>query len=207
MDCRLGSMAVLAIFLSGCVEISHLLHPEPSSSSVYNVGHWQDSGVNGDDNADDSANDNADDSANDNDGDANEDGEDADSPIFGGIGGIPPTAGLKPVITTDSGLKYIDFQDGQGDHPLPTSLVTVSYTGWLTDGSEFDSADAAQFYLNQVIGGWTEGVGSMQLGGRRRLMIPPELGYGEAGSPPSVPGSATLIFDVELMSITPAATP
>ena len=191
MDCRLGSMAVLAIFLSGCVEISHLLGPEPSSSSVYNVGHWQDSGVNADDNADDSANDN--------DGDANEDGEDADSPIFGGIGGIPPTAGLKPVITTDSGLKYIDFLDGQGDYPLPTSLVTVDYTGWLTDGSEFDSADTVQFYLNQVIDGWTEGVGSMLLGGRRRLMIPPELGYGEAGSPPSVPGNATLIFDVELL--------
>ena len=215
MACRAGSIIIVAVCVAGCIEMSYLLGPGPPSPSAINFGQRQGSGINGNDDTDydvddngdstgDSSSDNAVDDSEDDAGDDTEDdvddgSEDADSPILGGIGDIPPTAGLKPVITTDSGLKYIDFLDGQGDQPLLTSLVTVSYTGWLTDGAEFDSGDAVQFYLQQVIDGWTEGVGSMRVGGRRRLMIPPELGYGEAGSPPNIPGNATLVFDVELL--------
>jgi peptidylprolyl isomerase len=123
--------------------------------------------------------------------------DEPDSPIFGGFGDVPAITG-EP-ITTDSGLTYIDVEVGQGPLPELTSRVTVNYTGWLTDGTEFDGNEATQFGLNQVIPGWTEGVGSMRVGGSRRLLVPPELGYGDAGAPPSIPGGATLIFDVDLL--------
>ncbi len=81
----------------------------------------------------------------------------------------------------------------------------MNYTGWLTNGTKFDaSADHGgplSFPLNRVIAGWTEGVGSMKVGGKRRLIVPANLGYGAAGYPPTIPGGATLIFDVELVSI------
>jgi FKBP-type peptidyl-prolyl cis-trans isomerase FkpA len=81
--------------------------------------------------------------------------------------------------------------------------VTVHYTGWLTDGSEFDSSagdDPVTFPLSGVIEGWTEGVGSMNEGGQRRLIIPAALAYGEQGRP-GIPGGATLIFDVDLLTV------
>ena len=129
---------------------------------------------------------------------ANSNGFDPESPIFGGIGGIPPLEGVEPV-TTESGLTYIDVDAGLGEQPEPTARVTVNYTGWLTDGTEFDQGSPIQFALTEVIAGWTEGVGSMRVGGLRRLLIPPDLGYGEAGSPPNIPPNATLVFDVELL--------
>ena len=107
---------------------------------------------------------------------------------------------------TDSGLKYSDIVVGDGDQPAgPTSQVTVHYTGWLVDGTKFDSSvdrgTPATFPLNRVIAGWTEGVGSMRIGGKRKLVIPYQLAYGEAGRGPVIPPKAMLIFDVELLEI------
>jgi len=106
---------------------------------------------------------------------------------------------------TDSGLMYADYRVGEGESPTPTDRVEVHYTGWLTDGTKFDSSvdrgEPAKFPLNGVIKGWTEGVGSMKVGGKRRLVIPPDLGYGDRGSPPRIPGGSYLVFDVELISI------
>lgn len=114
--------------------------------------------------------------------------------------------GITPV-TTPSGLKYWDLKVGDGPSPQPTSSVTVHYTGWLTDGTMFQSSvqqgQPITMPLNQFVQGWKEGVGSMKVGGKRRLEIPYELAYGEGGKPPTIPPKANLIFEVELISIKP----
>ncbi|MBL8860716.1 MAG: FKBP-type peptidyl-prolyl cis-trans isomerase [Planctomycetes bacterium] len=108
--------------------------------------------------------------------------------------------------TTASGLRYTDLKPGTGPVPKsPRSQVKVHYSGWLLDGTKFDSSldrnDPATFPLNGVISGWTEGVGSMQVGAKRKLVIPYDLAYGERGRPPTIPARATLVFDVELLQI------
>lgn len=112
---------------------------------------------------------------------------------------------------TESGLEYIEIEPGTGPRAQPGDQVTVHYTGTLEDGTEFDSSiggDPLPFVLGEgrVIPGWDEGIALMNVGGKARLIIPPELGYGEQGFGP-IPGGATLYFDVELISAEPAPTP
>ncbi len=109
-----------------------------------------------------------------------------------------------------SGLKYIDMKVGKGDMPKQGQKITVNYTGKLTDGTPFDSNVDPQFKhvepfsttigVGQVIKGWDEGMISMKVGGKRRLIVPPDLGYGDQGSG-KIPPGATLIFDVELLKV------
>jgi peptidylprolyl isomerase len=109
--------------------------------------------------------------------------------------------------TTASGLKYVDYEVGTGASPTAGQKVSVHYTGTLTDGSKFDSSvDRGQPFeftigVGQVIKGWDEGVMSMKVGGKRKLIIPPDLGYGAAGAGGVIPPNATLLFDVELLGV------
>jgi peptidylprolyl isomerase len=112
------------------------------------------------------------------------------------------------VVTTDSGLQYVELEQGTGDvSPQRGQRVTVHYTGTLEDGSKFDSSrDRNQpftfkFGIGQVIKGWDEALSTMKVGDRRKLIIPPELGYGARGAGGVIPPNATLIFDVELLDI------
>jgi FKBP-type peptidyl-prolyl cis-trans isomerase len=108
---------------------------------------------------------------------------------------------------TPSGLQYQDVVTGTGPEARPGQVAVVHYTGWLTDGTKFDSSrdrgEPFSFPIGQgqVIAGWDQGVAGMKVGGRRKLLIPAELGYGEMGSPPVIPPSATLVFDVELLKL------
>jgi peptidylprolyl isomerase len=114
-------------------------------------------------------------------------------------------------VTTSSGLRIIDVKVGSGPVPHAGQTVTVNYTGWLfvdgKKGKKFDSSlDRAQpfsFTLGQgqVIKGWDEGVATMHVGGKRTLIIPPDLGYGASGAGADIPPGATLMFDVDLLGV------
>lgn len=132
--------------------------------------------------------------------------------LVAGCGGkeSPVTQEGTPV-TLPSGLVYVDLKVGSGDPIRPGQIAVVHYTGWLDDGGkpgrQFDSSYSRNrpfdFRLGarQVIQGWDEGVAGMRVGGKRRLTIPPQLGYGERGADNVIPPNATLIFDVELLEI------
>lgn len=110
-----------------------------------------------------------------------------------------------------SGLKIEDLKVGTGDTAVAGKMVTVNYTGTLTNGTVFDSSVDPKFQhvepfvfplgAHKVIQGWDEGVAGMKVGGKRKLTIPPALGYGPAGAPPAIPGNATLIFEIELLKV------
>lgn len=110
-------------------------------------------------------------------------------------------------ITTSSGLQYIDQVVGTGDTAKAGQTVSVHYTGWLTNGKKFDSSvDRGQPFsfrlgVGQVIKGWDEGVQGMKIGGKRKLTIPSNLGYGARGAGGLIPPHATLVFDVELLGL------
>lgn len=109
------------------------------------------------------------------------------------------------VKKTESGLVYKILKEGEGKNPGATDVVEVHYHGTLIDGTVFDSSvdrgKKVSFPLNRVIKGWTEGLQLLKVGGKVRLVIPSNLGYGDHGAPPKIPGGATLLFDVELFSI------
>jgi peptidylprolyl isomerase len=125
--------------------------------------------------------------------------------------GVAPAL-AQPVTTTPSGLKIIDTKVGTGPSPKPGQICAMNYTGWLYEngkkGAKFDSnldhgGAPFEFPIGQhrVIPGWDEGVASMKVGGKRTLIIPPELAYGSRGAGGVIPPNATLIFDVELVAV------
>jgi len=127
---------------------------------------------------------------------------------------IPPGSPDSPTevseaefTTTDSGLMYYDLEEGTGDSPQEGQVVSAHYTGWLEDGTKFDSSidrgQPFQFAIGagQVIPGWDEGIASMKVGGKRQLIIPSELAYGESGAGGVIPPNAMLIFEVELLDV------
>ena len=126
----------------------------------------------------------------------------------------PATSGPTKVtgagVTTPSGLQYWNIRLGTGATAMRGQKVKVDYTGWLTSGKKFDTSVGTgkpfEFTLGQgdVIKGWDEGIQGMKVGGKRQLRIPPELGYGDRGTPDgTIPPNATLIFDVRLVSAKP----
>jgi len=122
----------------------------------------------------------------------------------------PPTA-IGETKTTPSGVKYETLKTGDGPEVTPGQTVIAHYTGSLPDGTVFDTSHgkenekdeprSLEIARDKIIPGWEEGVPGMRVGERRRLTIPPAMGYGELGNPPTIPGNATLTFDIELIGI------
>jgi FKBP-type peptidyl-prolyl cis-trans isomerase len=110
-------------------------------------------------------------------------------------------------MITSSGLEYKDLKKGAGEAATRGDVVVVHYTGWLADGTKFDSSKdhgepfSFKLGVGEVIKGWDEGVDGMMVGGQRKLWVPPDLGYGRQGAPPEIPPNAELIFEIELLEL------
>jgi len=127
--------------------------------------------------------------------------------IFEGAPASPAEVDEADFTETESGLKFYDVEVGDGPMPEENYMVTVHYTGWLDDGTKFDSSldrDTPLVFVldqEQVIPGWEEGIRSMKVGGKRQLVVPAELGYGDEGANNVIPAGETLVFDIELLDI------
>ena len=131
-------------------------------------------------------------------------------PLALALGALVLVVGIAFVVnqmSSNKGLKIEEMKAGDGASAVAGKKVTVHYTGWLTNGTKFDSSldrgEPFQFNLGagQVIKGWDQGVEGMKIGGKRKLTIPSELGYGEQGAGAVIPPGATLIFEVELLGV------
>ena len=131
----------------------------------------------------------------------------AQPPTPQATGGPPPLPAMVQWHTTPSGVQYVDLLSGSGAEPHDGQTVIVHFTGWLADGTQFDSSRVRgkpfgfQLGSRQVIKGWDEGVRGLRVGGKRRLIVPPALGYGPRGLGGIVPPDATLTFDIELLRV------
>ena len=118
---------------------------------------------------------------------------------------LKKAAAEKGAVVTESGLVFLSLRDGKGPSPLATDTVKVHYRGTFTDGREFDSSyqrnEPTSFPLNRVIKCWTEGVQKIKVGGKAKLTCPSAIAYGEKGAGATIPGGATLVFEVELLAI------
>lgn len=128
----------------------------------------------------------------------------SDPATQGAAGDAAPPADAETVVT-DSGLRMTPLVEGDGPSPSARDVVRVHYHGTFEDGSVFDSSiergQPAVFPLDRVIPCWTEALQRMKVGGKARLVCPPEIAYGERGAPPTIPPDATLTFEVELLGI------
>jgi FKBP-type peptidyl-prolyl cis-trans isomerase len=123
----------------------------------------------------------------------------------GTAGQIRKAQALKETVTR-SGLKYIDLKIGEGAEAQQGKAVDIRYTGWFENGIKFDASDREQPFtfrigIDEVIQGWHEGITGMRVGGKRRLVIPPDLGYGKQGAGGVIPPNTTLIYEVELLDV------
>lgn len=127
--------------------------------------------------------------------------------VFAGAPNAPTDVDESAYTTNSRGIKYADLVPGAGPTPMPGQMIVVHYTGWLETGGKFDSSlDRGEPFvfnigMGQVIPGWDFGVAGMQVGGKRQLVIPPNMAYGEQGAGGVIPPNATLIFEVELLEV------
>jgi FKBP-type peptidyl-prolyl cis-trans isomerase len=127
------------------------------------------------------------------------------SPVMGTA--ADPSGKASEVVTTESGLRYVDLVVGTGRQAELGNTASVHYTGWLADGTKFDSSrdrnEPFSFRIGagRVIKGWEEGIGGMKVSGKRKLIIPPELAYGSRGAGNVIPPNATLTFEIELLDL------